>query len=100
MFFGPITKPENRRLHDVTSRELIALAPLVAMIFVIGWFPNIFLSQIHDAAARMESDMEERIANHPPPKFYNGMLRLLPRSPDAPKALASVAAPASAPEAP
>jgi NADH-quinone oxidoreductase subunit M len=100
MFFGPITKPENRKLHDLTSRELIALAPLVAMIFVIGWFPNIFLSQIHDAAARMESDMEERIANHPPPKFYNGLLRLVPRSPDAPKALASVTAPASAPEAP
>jgi NADH-quinone oxidoreductase subunit M len=99
MFFGPITKAENRKLHDVTSRELIALAPLVAMIFIIGWFPNIFLSQIHDAAARMESDMEERVNDHPPPKFYNGLLRLVPRSPDAPKPLA-VAAPAAAPEAP
>jgi hypothetical protein len=47
----------------------------------------------------MESDMEERVNDHPPPKFYNGLLRLVPRSPDAPKPLA-VAAPAAAPEAP
>jgi NADH-quinone oxidoreductase subunit M len=99
MFFGPITKPENRKLHDLNSRELLSLAPLVAMVFVLGWFPNIFLSQIHDAAGRMENDLEERVSDHPSPKFYQGPLRLLPRSPDAPKPVVSIA-PSSAPEEP
>jgi NADH-quinone oxidoreductase subunit M len=100
MFFGPITKSENRKLTDINAREMLALAPLVAMIFVIGWFPNIFLSQIHDAAARMESEMEERVADHPPPKFYTGPMRLLARSPDAPKPVALVAPAAGPAEAP
>jgi len=36
MFFGPITKPENKRLQDVNQREVIALAPLVLAIFLVG----------------------------------------------------------------
>src|SRR5439155_22626066 len=36
MFFGPITKDENRHLEDVNSRELLALAPPAIMTFVLG----------------------------------------------------------------
>jgi NADH-quinone oxidoreductase subunit M len=46
MFFGPLTNPKNKRLKDVSPRELIGLAPLIAMIFVIGWFPNLFTSRM------------------------------------------------------
>jgi NADH-quinone oxidoreductase subunit M len=58
MFFGPITKKVNKHLPDVNGRELIALAPLVAMIFIIGLFPNIFLSQISDAATRARREFK------------------------------------------
>ncbi len=60
MFFGPITKKENKNLADVTPREIVALAPLAMMVFVIGLFPNIFLSQIRGAAERVQGDFEAR----------------------------------------
>ena len=43
MFFGPVTKKENKHLEDINGRELVAVAPLLIMVFVIGLFPNIFL---------------------------------------------------------
>ena len=85
MFFGPITHKENKRLPDVTARELVSLAPLAMLIFVVGLFPNIFLSQIKGAAERVASDFESRIETNPAPKFYEGPIKLAPRRPDAPK---------------
>ncbi len=84
MFFGPVTKKANANLRDVTSRELLALAPLAMMIFVIGLFPNVFLSQIKDAAARVQNDFDARIMANPAPSFYQGPIRLLPLRAEAP----------------
>jgi hypothetical protein len=55
------------------------------MIFVIGLFPNIFLSQIKDAAARVRDDFEMRVESNPAPRFYEGSIKLAPRRPEAPK---------------
>jgi NADH-quinone oxidoreductase subunit M len=49
MFFGPITNEKNRGLNDLNVRETLALAPLIALVFVLGLFPNIFLSRTVDA---------------------------------------------------
>ena len=49
MFFGPLTNPKNKHLNDLNRREIIALAPLVAMVFVIGLFPSIFLDRTKDS---------------------------------------------------
>jgi NADH-quinone oxidoreductase subunit M len=46
MFFGPLDNPKNKRLKDINVREVVALAPLIALIFVIGLFPNLFLSRM------------------------------------------------------
>ena len=86
MFFGPVTKKENAHLADVNGRELVALAPLAMMVFVIGLFPNIFLGPIRGAAERVQGDYESRIEANPPPKFYEGPFKLLPRRPEAPHA--------------
>jgi NADH-quinone oxidoreductase subunit M len=48
MFFGPLTNPKNKRLKDINAREVIALAPLIAMIFIIGWFPSLFTSRMSE----------------------------------------------------
>jgi NADH-quinone oxidoreductase subunit M len=85
LFFGPITHEENRHLPDLSARELVSLAPLAMMIFVIGLFPNIFLSEIKGAAARVADDFESRVDANPPPTFYEGPIKLTPRRPDAPK---------------
>jgi NADH-quinone oxidoreductase subunit M len=83
MFFGPVSKKENRHLADVTPREILALAPLVMMIFVIGLFPNIFLTQIKHAASRVEDDFDARVAANPPPSFYQGPIKLTGPRPEA-----------------
>jgi NADH-quinone oxidoreductase subunit M len=89
IFFGPLTKPENKALHDMNRREILAVAPLVVMIFVIGFFPNIMISSIKGACQRVQSDLESRIADHPPPAFYGGPIRLMPRRAEATPLLAN-----------
>ena len=49
IFFGPLTNPKNKNLPDLTVRETLAVAPLIVMIFVIGFFPSIFLDRTKDA---------------------------------------------------
>jgi NADH-quinone oxidoreductase subunit M len=50
MFFGPITNDKNRGLNDLNVRETLALAPFVVLIFVIGFFPHLFLSRTEASA--------------------------------------------------
>jgi NADH-quinone oxidoreductase subunit M len=84
VFFGPVTKKENQNLPDLNGRELIAMVPLVIAIFVIGLFPNIFLSRMKDAVSRVQSDFDSRVIAAPPPNYYAGPPKLLPRRADAP----------------
>jgi NADH-quinone oxidoreductase subunit M len=84
IFFGPITKRENEHVPDINARELVAVAPLIIMIFVIGLFPNIFLSRMKDAVDRVESEYSARLEANSPPRYYDGPVRLLPRNADTP----------------
>ena len=101
MFFGNITKPENKALTDLNSRELIAITPLIGLIFIIGFFPGILLEPISGAVARIHDDYANRVEQNPAPKFYQGPIKLSPRRPEAPKKLAAAAdsAPEKAPAA-
>jgi NADH-quinone oxidoreductase subunit M len=49
IFFGPLSNPKNRGLPDLTSREVLTLAPLVMMVFAIGLFPSVFLERMTDS---------------------------------------------------
>jgi NADH-quinone oxidoreductase subunit M len=51
MFFGPLKNPKNFHLNDLNARETIAIAPLIALIFVIGFFPNVFLKPMNDSVS-------------------------------------------------
>jgi NADH-quinone oxidoreductase subunit M len=84
MFYGRVTKKENANLADLNGRELLSLAPLAMMVFVIGLFPNIFLSQIRGAAARVQDDFETRAQTVTAGRYYEGPLKLLPLRPEAP----------------
>ncbi|MBX3181246.1 MAG: NADH-quinone oxidoreductase subunit M [Polyangiaceae bacterium] len=54
-FFGPLSNPKNQHLPDLNVRETVALAPLIAMIFVLGLFPNLFLERINPSVAGVQS---------------------------------------------
>lgn len=53
MFFGPLNNPKNKGLSDISVREVIAVTPMLAMIFVIGFFPKIFLDPMAPTVDRV-----------------------------------------------
>jgi NADH-quinone oxidoreductase subunit M len=84
MFFGPVTRDENKKLPDINSRELIAVAPLIIAMFLLGLAPNIFISQMHGAVERTLTDYEFRAKSGTGGKYYDGPIRLGIRRPDTP----------------
>lgn len=47
VLWGPLTNPKNERLADVKPRELAYLAPLLALVFIMGLVPGPFLKTYH-----------------------------------------------------
>ncbi len=58
VFFGPLT-PANKFLKDISPRETLAMAPLMVLIFVIGFFPKVFLSKMDQSVAMVLRHQEE-----------------------------------------
>ncbi len=50
MLHGPLTRPENATIRDLSVREVLTLAPIVILFFVIGLFPNLFFDKINPSA--------------------------------------------------
>jgi NADH-quinone oxidoreductase subunit M len=46
VMFGPLNKPENKALKDLSVREIFVLLPISIMIFVMGIYPKPFLERI------------------------------------------------------
>ncbi|NIP54835.1 MAG: NADH-quinone oxidoreductase subunit M, partial [Phycisphaerae bacterium] len=40
VMFGPLNKPENKALRDLSVREIFVLTPIAIMIFVMGIYPK------------------------------------------------------------
>jgi NADH-quinone oxidoreductase subunit M len=49
VILGPLTNPENQKLDDLNGRELLLLAPIVALIVFMGVYPQPFLSRMQPA---------------------------------------------------
>ena len=47
VMFGPMRHDVNRTLKDLDAREVVTLVPLVAIIFLVGFWPNLFLGKLH-----------------------------------------------------
>ena len=52
VMFGPRTNPKNEGMADLSGREWLVFAPILALIFVMGLFPGIFLERIEPAVGR------------------------------------------------
>jgi NADH-quinone oxidoreductase subunit M len=64
MFFGPLNNPKNKILKDINTREVLALAPLIALIFVIGFFPNLFLSRMTESVKAVVDRYEDGLRTY------------------------------------
>jgi NADH-quinone oxidoreductase subunit M len=62
MFWGPVNNSENEGLPDLTHREVLALAPLVALVFVIGFYPKPFLSKMDAAVDHMTREYTAKLS--------------------------------------
>ncbi|MDD5399732.1 MAG: NADH-quinone oxidoreductase subunit M [Sulfurimonas sp.] len=60
MFFGVITKDENRNLPDVNKRELLALIPLAIITVWLGIYPKPVLGTIDTSVEAVVSLMHEK----------------------------------------
>jgi NADH-quinone oxidoreductase subunit M len=50
---GPLDKPANRELKDLSAREIAVLVPIVILIFLIGIFPNLFFDKMGASVAAL-----------------------------------------------
>ncbi len=46
VIFGPLKNDENKKLTDLSSREVLVFAPLLVMMLVMGLFPKPFLDRM------------------------------------------------------
>ena len=60
MFFGEVTKEENKNLPDVNKRELIALVPLVVVTIWLGIYPKPILDPINNSVEAVVQLMHEK----------------------------------------
>ncbi len=56
VFFGPIVHEANKSLKDMSLRETLVLAPLIAFIFIIGLFPAAFTVPMEASVAKLVLD--------------------------------------------
>ena len=53
VMFGPLDKPENKALKDLSLREIFVLLPISIMIFVMGIYPKPFLERIEPSVSSL-----------------------------------------------
>lgn len=61
VFHGPITDPENERIADIGPREIAMLAPILALIAVIGVYPQPFLDRITPSADKVITQLNSSV---------------------------------------
>jgi NADH-quinone oxidoreductase subunit M len=60
VFFGPVTMPEREKAGDVGKAELGYMIPIVALLFVLGVFPNVVLRKTEPSVKRVVQKLEAK----------------------------------------
>ncbi len=63
--FGKITNPHNEHLKDMNSREIAAALPLVALVFIVGLYPNAAFKTMHASAANLVQHVQAKVQTAP-----------------------------------
>jgi NADH-quinone oxidoreductase subunit M len=58
LFLGPLDKEENKKLKDLSWREVVTLVPLILFIFWIGLYPKPFFDLIAPTVDQLVSTLQ------------------------------------------
>lgn len=61
VFHGELTHEENRSVPDLNVRELVMLAPVLALILAIGVYPKPFLDRIEPSAQKVVDSFKSSV---------------------------------------
>ena len=75
MFWGPLDKPENQGLADLTGREGLVLAPLVLLIFWMGLYPKPMLSRMEASVDAMAHEYKAKLVESDRNPEVRGLLK-------------------------
>ena len=64
-FFGALDREENRTMRDMNVREVALMLPLVALMLVLGFWPQPFLERTQPATDFLLQTIEEKRAATP-----------------------------------
>jgi NADH-quinone oxidoreductase subunit M len=53
VMFGELDNPKNQKLLDLNAREIVIMVPLVALIFIMGVYPNPFIEKMDPAIKKL-----------------------------------------------
>jgi len=62
VMFGPLENPKNKLLADLSLREVLMFVPIVAMLFVMGFYPKPFLTRMEPTVQAYLSRMQQKLA--------------------------------------
>ena len=69
VIFGPLANPENQQLADLNAREILILAPILALIVFMGIYPQPFLDRMQPSVdltlKKISSAHAKSVASHP-----------------------------------
>ncbi len=63
--FGKITNPHNEHLADMNTREIVAALPLVALVFIVGLYPNAAFGVMHVSVANLLQHVNAKMQSAP-----------------------------------
>ncbi|GMV39500.1 MAG: hypothetical protein AMXMBFR64_12160 [Myxococcales bacterium] len=77
VLFGPVTQVKNQNIKDLNLREWVVLMPLVAAIFVIGFFPSTMLDKMHASVESFVRTYQMPMTEHRSPETVPRMKQKL-----------------------
>ncbi len=78
IWFNDLDKPENRVLPDLSKREIAVLAPLIAGMIWMGFYPKPFLERMEVSLTELIESVERRSAPTMPALFSADGTRVVP----------------------
>ncbi len=68
VMFGELNNPKNQKLSDLNAREIAIMVPLIALIFIMGLYPNPFIAKMSPAIDKMiQQSKVKQVAAYPEP---------------------------------